>query len=242
MTGKTWAIGDLHGHFLEMMALVKTIKKAGADFNKDTFIFLGDVVDGGPDTKKVINQLIKWTKQYKNVIVLYGNHESLMLDALRHGKVYNDFNLWFSQGGKATIDSYKMIPYINGFNDYERALTPPEKVIPKKHLEWLAKRPTWYEDEKYFYVHGGVHAYHTIEWAKKNWSQYNMIWERDFIPSKMKYEKKVIFGHTPTKEPIVKENKIGIDTMYQRNAGRLCALELPAEKFWFQEMLIKPSF
>lgn len=246
---RIFVISDIHGHYIELMHLYKKIISEG-DFKpeKDTLITIGDMVDGGPDTKKVINQLMAWEKKYPHWVFLYGNHEDLMLDALiGHQKNYGDFYLWFNQGGKATVDSYKNdIVYKEGLVDYEKALLQPEDIIPVEHLDWIRQRPWWYEDDAYFFVHAGLTPQLSIEENKNDdpkGIKQEMLWIREeFIESHDDWRKKVIFGHTPTKEPIIMKNKIGIDTMYQRNAGRLCALELPTEKFYFQKMITKPSF
>jgi serine/threonine protein phosphatase 1 len=232
---KTIAISDIHAHYNQLIELMNILfNEHKVDFEKDILVFLGDYIDGGPDAKKVINWLIEHKKKYPHWQILYGNHEDLMLDALsvKH-PVYGDYYLWWNQGGRATTDSYVREEKLSA---YDRSLVNPIHVIPKEHLEFLAGLPTYYEDEKYFYVHGGVHAYHTIEWAKKNMTRYDMIWERDFITSNFKWEKKIIFGHTiqytrneaTRLQPFIMDNKIGIDT-FMHNIGRLTAIILPEE-------------
>jgi serine/threonine protein phosphatase 1 len=232
---RTFVFGDLHGHYNELQELMKRlINDYNIDLSKDTGVFLGDNNDGGPDTKKVIDQLIKWKKKYPHWKFLYGNHEDLLLDALnpKH-PIYGDYYLWWNQGGQETTDSYVRESKLG---DYERALVNAVHVIPPEHLEFMWKLDTYYEDDKYFYVHGGVHAFHTIEWCKKNWKRYDFIWERNFIKSNFQWEKKIIFGHTIqwTKnpkthlQPWIYPNKIGLDT-YAHNVGRLTAVILPEE-------------
>lgn len=233
---RTIAIGDLHGQYEKLIELMEKLKKEGIDFDTDTMVFLGDFVDGGPDTNKLIEKLIAYKKQYSHWHFLYGNHEDLMLDALnpKH-PVYDDFYLWWNQGGRQTADSYKRDL---GFTELEQSLANPIHIIPPDHLVFITDLETWYEDEKYFFVHGGVHAYHTVDWAKKNMSRYEMIWERNFIPSNFPYKKKVIFGHTvhmtnnpkTNLTPWIFPNKIGIDTMHHGH-GNITAVILPEEKF-----------
>ena len=238
---KIWAIGDLHGHYWELTRLWKKLLKAGLDIDQDTIVFLGDYVDGGPDTRKVVNWLIKMEKKCKNMICIYGNHCDLMLDALVYqGVIYNNYYLWYGQGGKETVSSYVLEDLI----PYERALVKPEDVIPKKHLDWLKSRPMYYETDKYFFVHAGLVPGMTIEKHKDDVQNGNsetkltliqeMLWTRDrFIDSKYDWGKKVIFGHTTMKKPFIMDNKIGIDGMFH-NHGQLIAVELPEEKFYFQ--------
>lgn len=229
------AIGDIHGHHDQLTSLMAKLEKR-VDFKKDILVFLGDFVDGGFETKKVLDDLVAWKAKYPHWQFLYGNHEDLMLDALnpKH-PIYGDFYLWWNQGGKETTLSYTRG---QGLSAYELSLVQPEDVIPPEHFEFMLNLDTWFETDDYFFVHGGVHPHKTIEWAKKNWNRYDFIWQRDFIDSNMKWEKKIIFGHTVRTSknpknhltPWVMENKIGIDTM-MHNIGKLTAVILPEEKF-----------
>jgi serine/threonine protein phosphatase 1 len=229
------AIGDVHGHYNQLQELLEILThEYDISFHDDTFVFLGDNVDGGPDTKKVIDYLISAKKGFPHWHFLYGNHEDLMLDALnpKH-PVYGDYYIWWNQGGKETTDSYVREAHLNA---YERSLVNPIHVIPPEHFKFFNSLETYWETEDYFFVHGGVHPSNTIEWTKENWDRYKMIWERSFIGSNMKYEKKIIFGHTirtshnPKNHlmPWIFPNMIGIDT-FAHNQGRLTAVILPDE-------------
>ena len=225
---KTFVIGDIHGCYRELMALYKSLP---INPKKDRVIFLGDYVDRGPDSNKVVQQMMEWEKLYPHWVFLYGNHEDLMLDVLMYkGRVYDSYHLWWGQGGKETTESY--IP--KDLSIYKRALVRPEDVIPKDHIEWLASRPRYFEDENYIYVHAGLSP-------KLNPDQCDpstLIWIRDeFINSNYDWGKKVIFGHTAMADfrPIIKDNKIGLDTAPNAPTGGLTALQLPGEIFYFQE-------
>ncbi len=256
MKYRTFVIGDIHGCYDELYALTTNlIVKAGMQPKKDRLVFLGDYVDRGLKTRQVIETLMKWNKKYPHWQFLYGNHEDLMLDALVYkGQIYQSYDLWWEQGGKETAYSY--IP--EDRSAYEKAISSVKDTIPAEHLDWLRNRPYYFEDENYFYVHGGVLPETSLEEVKFyltdtgfNKVKQAVIWARDeFINSNYDWGKKIIFGHTADGTlkynqkrfmPIVKENKIGIDTAPNSPQGRLTALELPAEKFWFQEHLTKNS-
>ena len=62
---------------------------------------------------------------------------------------------------------------------------------------------------------------------------HDLLWIReDFFMADVKTDKKIIFGHTPFREPLVQPGKIGIDTgaVY---GNKLTCIELPAEKFHY---------
>jgi serine/threonine protein phosphatase 1 len=77
-------------------------------------------------------------------------------------------------------------------------------------------------------VHAGMRKKVPLESQKK----IDLLWIRDeFIFSDFDFGKRIIFGHTPFKEPLVQTNKIGIDTgaVY---GNRLTCVQLPEIKFF----------
>ena len=83
--------------------------------------------------------------------------------------------------------------------------------------------PFYYDTEDYIFVHAGMRDAIPIE----EQSEHDLLWIRDeFIFSEYDHGRPVIFGHTPRKEPMVRNNRIGIDTgaVY---GGRLTCVELP---------------
>lgn len=235
---KTFAIGDIHGCYDELMALMDKLKsEAHLNPKKDVVVFLGDYIDRGPKSKQVVSQLIEWNKKYPHWQFLYGNHEDLMLDALVYkGKIYDMYDLWWGQGGKETAHSY----FPEGMSKYDMAISQPKDHILPEHLDWLRQRPFYWENEDYFFVHGGIPLATELEDIRKESEsedmRYKVIWARDeFIYDQKDYGKKIIFGHTPGPNfnPWVFDNKIGIDTAVCPSANnKLTAVELPNEKFY----------
>lgn len=236
------AIGDIHGHYSQLLELWEKLQKETTiDFEKDEFVWLGDFVDGGPDTKKVLDFLIA-LKDKPNHHMLYGNHEDLMMDAFnpRH-PVYGDYYLWWNQGGEATLNSFKPKQSLvspTEWERYQRAIMQNEDIIDKKYFDFINGLKMFYETEDYFFVHGGVHPGVSLKEQTENLgdglqgsNKYDMIWNRDFIGSKYDWGKKIIFGHTTSRDyhPMIYPNMIGIDTMLH-NSGKLTALILPDEK------------
>jgi len=251
MKNKTFAIGDVHSCYRELVALYKKLLEAGLKPEKDVVVFMGDYIDRGPDSKKVVSQLIKWHKKYPHWVFLYGNHEDIFKDWINGCKIYGESN-WFVNGGKITFESYG-----GHFGKLENGKweAPKTPNFPKSHLDFLFKETVYlYEDDNYIFVHGGL----VPECALKDQEKYldTLIWARDsFIRSDYDWGKKVIFGHTAdydgrynpptykTFEPIVMWNKIGIDTaICPPSSKKLTAIELPTEKMYFQEALYDSSF
>ena len=218
---RLFAIGDVHGHHAELMHLMQTLTdEAGLDPSRDTVVFLGDYVDYGPDTRGVVDQLIAWQEAYPHWVFLKGNHEDMMLDALVYNSArYGFFGHWWGQGGRETAWSY----YPDGISDYERAIMQPAEHIPPRHLDWLHGLPLLHEQDGYLFVHAGLRPGIPLRWQ----NDIDLLWIREgFIFSEADFEgRRVVFGHTPFREPLVMPNKIGIDTL-SHAWGRLTAAEL----------------
>ncbi|MGI8482696.1 MAG: metallophosphoesterase family protein [Thermomicrobiales bacterium] len=221
---RLFAIGDIHGHHAELTALMKQlIEKVGLRPQRDTVVFLGDYVDGGPAVKQVLDTLIEWQAHYPHWQFLKGNHEDMMLDALVYNSArYGFYGHWWGQGGKETANSY--LP--QNASDYERAIMQPAEFILTSHLDWLNHLPLRYEQDGYVFVHAGFAPRISLDGQRER----DMLWIRDaFINSDWDFDgQRVVFGHTPFETPLVMPNKIGIDTMFH-DAGSLTAVELNTE-------------
>ncbi len=69
--GKVGVVGDLHGDYKTLQALLKLV-----DLKSDLLVFLGDYADRGPDGVEVIRTVTKLHAMHpKNVVPLMGNHE-----------------------------------------------------------------------------------------------------------------------------------------------------------------------
>jgi len=58
------------------------------------------VCDGWPETRQAIDELLK----IKNLTYILGNHDFWTLEWMREGVAEE---IWLSQGGDATVNSYK---------------------------------------------------------------------------------------------------------------------------------------
>lgn len=194
--GLTFAIGDLHGRFdLLEKAIIKAESIAGS--RKGTFVVCGDFIDRGPDSKKIIERLIKGP-DYSNWdwVVLQGNHESMMLECIKR----LNFPWWINNGGNTTLTSYG---YKNG-DGWE------PKRIPQEHLDWLEELPTYYIDQYRAFVHAGFNPSVELEEQKKDMMQ----WIRDSRSDNYSFlGRHVVHGHEQYEDgPILNTDKTNLDT------------------------------
>jgi serine/threonine protein phosphatase 1 len=125
---RTYAIADLHGRFdLLELALTKIANRAEPSA---TLVTLGDYVDRGPDSRKVIERLMgNLGHEGWRLICLKGNHEDIMWQTCR--RIVPDCSWWLTNGGGATLISY-------GQNEGDQA---DITVVPEEHLKWIERLP-----------------------------------------------------------------------------------------------------
>ena len=207
-----YAIGDIHGCFSHLIHLLDLVNP---DLDNDKLVFVGDYVDRGPDASNVVDFIIDLKKKYnpENIICLMGNHERMFLDFLQ-GQEEMFFIL---NGGASTAVSY-------WGNHWERS----ERRLPTKHYDFFATLKLYYETDDYIFVHGGLRPGSPLTAQKEE----DLLWiRREFIESEFDFGRRVIFGHTPVRTPLIRPNKIGIDTGAVYGNKLTCVL-LPEEKFF----------
>jgi Calcineurin-like phosphoesterase len=119
---------------------------------EDVLVMLGDYIDGGNDSDKVIDCLINIKEKYKErAIILRGNHEELLLRA-RYSD--HDFNYWVDSGGATTIAAYAKRAKLNT-SSYSIKRNRIQDIIPAKHLDFLNSLDYHYMFEDYCFFNGG---------------------------------------------------------------------------------------
>jgi len=206
-------IGDIHGCAQSLEYLLDVLGP-GED---DRLVFIGDYVDRGPDSRGVIDRLLRLRSEVK-CIFLKGNHEELMLDYLDRG----EYGIWAANGGRATLASYED--------------TSGRLQIPDEHLVFLRELRPYFETNEFFFVHAGLRPQLTIRENVKENDEFVFLWERSHLKaSELPWEKTVVCGHTPMAEPLNRERLINIDTgcvyMNHEGMGRLTAVRLPEREF-----------
>lgn len=132
----TYVIPDLHGR-RDLLDRALARIDAHADGDAATLILLGDYVDKGPDSRGVIARLRGGMPMPWRTAMLKGNHDALMVAALREDIAMED---WLEKGGDTALASY---------ND-------DAAEVPMHDIAWLDGRPLFHEDAHRVYVHAGV--------------------------------------------------------------------------------------
>jgi serine/threonine protein phosphatase 1 len=188
----TYAIGDIHGCLDKLHSLLLRCEKHAAG-RLVSFVFLGDYIDRGPQSCGVIDCLIDLKAQGESVVTLMGNHEAMAL-AVIDGR--SPSQLWFAQGGLATLKSY--------------GVAEPHE-LPRAHVDWLRALSLRHDDGRRFFVHAGVNPATPLETQ----DDFDLLWIREpFLSHRGDYGRLIVHGHTPLPDgvPELHGNRLNLDT------------------------------
>jgi serine/threonine protein phosphatase 1 len=200
---RVYAIGDVHGCLDRLAAMHASIAAdlAARPVREPLLVHLGDYVDRGPDSAGVVARLAgRVTMPDVPTVNLMGNHEHMMLDAVASGES-EATELWLANGGTESLRSWGV----------PRSAQPKDwaSYLPTPHLLFVRDLAVYHEAGGYLFVHAGVRP--GIPLAQQ--SRHDLMWIREpFLSSKGSFGAVVVHGHTPRQEPVVRPNRIGIDT------------------------------
>ena len=214
-----YVIGDIHGCVAELSRLIESLPLAKGD----QVIFLGDYIDRGPDSCRVISYLLglRQTCGFIDFVFLKGNHEDMLLSYLGYSGQHGE--MFLANGGKSTLASY-------GLNPDEATAENASAAMPSEHLDFFQTLAHCHATDSFFCVHAGINPQKTL--AEQTDEEF--FWIRNtFIYRSHSLPYTVLFGHTP--QPTVFFDlpyKVGLDTglVY---GNMLTCLELD-EKVLFQ--------
>jgi len=204
---RTLVCGDLHGNY---KGFKQALERCNFDYDNDTLISLGDVVDGHSQSYEVVEELTK----VKNLIAIRGNHDDWWLYWINRGV----HPAQWMQGAKATGESYvkNLIGENLEFFDRSSGIPRPRLTtnhLPDSHINFFNSQINYYLDEKNrLFVHGGFNRHYPLEeqgdilwWDRDLWSQ-ALSWESmssGMLKNKPKFKmhgdfEEVFIGHTST--------------------------------------------
>ncbi|MDD2898345.1 MAG: metallophosphoesterase family protein [Desulfuromonadaceae bacterium] len=219
------AVGDVHGCNKTLQALLFDrikLKKT------DTVILIGDLVDRGPDSKGVLDTIMNLQSEgYTGVRCLLGNHEDMLLQAIRTGDEY-DLQFWQENGGDEALESF--------------GVKLPQQM-PEEYISFLKGLKLYYQTTTHVFVHAGLNFSLDKPLSKKG--RDSMLWERrvKVEPDKIG-ERKLVTGHTIMALNLIAEslesNLIQLDNgcfMGKRFKGKgsLVALDVNNGELFVQE-------
>ena len=205
-----YAIGDIHGRPDLLRALHAKIQVDATHrhVSRRVVVYLGDYIDRGDDSRRVIDMLLDEPLEGFERIHLKGNHEDSLLRFLFNPS--SDPG-WLYYGAEATLYSYGVQPPLPncGMKEFNRVRREFAENMPERHRQFLIDLPYAYSEGDYFFVHAGVRPGIPLERQTPD----DMLWIRDeFLLSSADFGKVVVHGHNITEQPESHPNRIGVDT------------------------------
>lgn len=174
-----------------MMKLLEFVKFQPG---QDSLVVIGDMINRGPDSGKVLKELKELQENYEHVHVTIGNHEEMMLWYLA-----GIDDMWVHFGGKQTADSINEVFYEKGAGNA---------------VQWVHGLPLTFEDEKFVYAHAGFLLPYKTERQNREhlWLQRKVFYsiEKEALLSETK-GKIIVHGHTPVNTIVCDGARMGID-------------------------------
>jgi diadenosine tetraphosphatase ApaH/serine/threonine PP2A family protein phosphatase len=206
---RIYAIGDIHGRLDLLNQLFERIEQDldSRPTPQALFVFLGDYVDRGPESRQTIDRLIGFAKTAKAVF-LKGNHELIALKCLSDAPL---FDAWMRRlGGIDTLASYGVdLRAFAGEGRIVRLQAAFHKALPQAHFRFFRNLETSFACGDFFFVHAGARPGVALSQQKES----DLLWIRDeFLSSDFDFGKIIVHGHTPIPDVDVRPNRINIDT------------------------------
>ena len=219
------AVGDIHGRLdlLEKLwAQIEAVARLSAARER-TLIFLGDYVDRGLQSRQVIDRLLAGFQGFETIF-LKGNHDETLVQFLDDPKLGE---VWRNFGGIETLRSYGVQHRPGG--DWAQTRAEFAAHLPAEHLKFFQSLHLHYACGDFLFVHAGVQPGLALE----HQSEHDLLWIRDeFLNSTMSFGRIVVHGHTPERQPVLRPNRIGIDTgAYMTGVLTALVLEGSSQKF-----------
>jgi len=226
---RVYAIGDIHGRLDLLVQLAWAIERDDSQRGKSdtTIVFLGDLVDRGPDSAMVLRAARDWGNR-RRVRLITGNHEEMFLKSFDKLETFGHF-LRF--GGFETISSFGVDPAALRSAEMEDAQRMMVDAVPEADIAFVESFEDMVIIGDYVFVHAGLQP------GKELGQQHiqNTRWIREpFLSNGRWHGHMVVHGHTITDDAALRPNRIGLDTGAYMS-GKLTALGLEGTARWLIE-------
>ena len=219
---RVYAIGDIHGCLEKLASLHRSIAEdlRAHPVADACLIHLGDYIDRGPASAGVIAALMADPVPGTRKVNLMGNHEAMLLDAL-DADDDDAAEHWRENGGADTLASWGI--------GQSTARAAWISRIPPAQLEFVRALAPMHREGGYLFAHAGIRPGLKLNAQ----SEHDLLWIREpFLSFSGDLGVVVVHGHTPRPEPVLRPNRIGIDTgaVY---GGDLTCLVLEVDRLGF---------
>jgi serine/threonine protein phosphatase 1 len=214
---RIYAVGDIHGQYARLQTVHALIRQDLIErpVARAHIVHLGDYIDRGPESAGCLQLLCRGSPvagvPCTNIM---GNHEQMLMNAVEDP---HEADMWLANGGEATLLSWGIDP------STDPARWPD--LIPAPHLQFLAGLQPKLQLGRYLFVHAGVRpgirlpmqSLFDLLWIREGFLE----WEGTMLPDAPSL--RIVHGHTPSLEPELRPNRLGIDTNAARGGKLTCA-------------------
>lgn len=228
---RRFAVSDVHGCAHTLLALLDSLSFS----RQDELYLLGDLIDRGPNTKLLLDTVIRLQQEGYAVSAIRGNHEAAMLRAWAQPSQELE---WVARyGGGAVLQSFE---------------AKQLRDIPAEYLHWIAELPYYLHPEGYVLVHGGLN----FEQANPLSDTKAMLSLRNWYEA-IRYdwlgEMYILHGHTPIGKSGIEQMHQSLHSLrvlnldagcvyiHQKGRGNLCAFDMDAHTLHFQPCIDFPD-
>jgi serine/threonine protein phosphatase 1 len=206
---RVYAVGDVHGCVAQLRTLKAMIAtdNAGLPAAHVTLVYVGDYVDRGPDSRRVVDEVLSPPPGVHETVRLKGNHEDILQQFIADPVLAED---WKHLGGLDTLRSYGVdTTGLDRWIEPEAARDALLAAMPDAHKQFFRELVTSFRLGDYFFCHAGVRPGVALEMQHER----DLLWIRDaFLTSKTDFGAVVVHGHTPGPDPELRGNRINLDT------------------------------
>ena len=210
--GMIYAMSDIHGCFNELEENMQFVDLSG----DNKIIFLGDYIDYGKQSYKVLEYIKSLQEEYgeDKVIVLKGNHEAMFLEWIDDFSGSDEFQLealaidsWLKTDSEQRFNTFRTFITREELEEYEtfcRKASGVEmnkravEIINSKYadlIQWICNMPSFYETKSQVFVHAGVDEEAGEYWM---WGSGDEVFLWKFPARRGGFIKTIVAGHVGT--------------------------------------------
>jgi serine/threonine protein phosphatase 1 len=227
-----YTIGDIHGHLGLLRAAHDLIADDMARHGPGPVIHVGDLVDRGPDSRGVIDFLIRGIAEGRDWVVLKGNHDRMFTRFLRDpwepepGLRAELSWLHPRLGGAETLQSYGVAKAAD--RPVEKVQAEAVAAVPQAHRDFLSDRPALHLAGDCAFVHAGIRP----GVALADQTETDLVWIREpFLSATESFGPLIVHGHTAIDRATHYGTRLNLDSS-AAYGGPLSAVVIEGRDAW----------